>query len=218
MKKQIALLVVVATLACCSISQASITGAAWLPSSCSNLTCTAQTFDGTTLHMTGTQLSLNTARMSGAIITDTPGDPNLFLGASVNNDTANAWNGYRVNVVMDVLFNFVGFPTVDNPSPDTPPTDNWILAALAPPTQQVGGPYNGKYEGSIFYSAGTQIEIGDELDFNYEIHFASSTDYTVVQEMIPSLVPVPEPSTVVLLTLGGLGFAMRLRRNSRKAA
>ena len=220
MKKQIVLLVVVATFACCSVGKADITSAAWLPASCTNLTFLGQNFDATNsiLGVSAKQLSLNTARMSGTITTDTIGDPNLFLGASVNNDTANAWNGYRVNVVMNVLFNFVGAPTVDNPPGDTPPTDNWFLANLTAPTLQVGGLYDSKYEGSIFYSAGTPLGINDELDFNYEIHFASSTDYTVIQEMIPSLVPVPEPSMVALLTFGGLGLAMRLRRNSRKAA
>ena len=215
MKKQIALLVGVATLACCSISQASISSATWVPASCTNLTFMGQNFDtaSSTLGVSAHQLSLNTARMTGTITTDTTSDPTLFLGAAVNNDTSFAWNGYQVNVVMSVPFTFQGTPTVDNP-----PTSDWYLASVLGPTLQGGGLYAGKYEGTILYSAGTQLGIGAELDFNYAIHFASSTDYTVIQEMIPSLVSVPEPSTFVLLAIGGLGLAMRLRRNSRKGA
>lgn len=216
MKKQIALLVVVATLACCSVSKAGITGAAWVPASCTNLAFVGQNFDtaDSTLGVSAHQLSLNTARMVGDIYTDTIADPTLTISSSVNNDTGFAWNGYQVNVVMSVPFAF----TAPAPNVQNPPTPDWFLAAVVPPTLQGGGPWVGFYEGTLDFSAGTPVGIGGKLDFQYTISFGSSTHYILTQEMIPSEITIPEPSTVALLAIGGLGFALRLRRNSRIGA
>ena len=93
------------------------------------------------------------------------------------------------------------------------PDSTWFLAGTVGPTLQVGGPYAGKYEGTIKYAAGTPLGIGGELDFNYAIHFASSTDYAFTQEMIPIFSLVPEPSTLALSGMGGLMLALRFRRN-----
>jgi hypothetical protein len=222
MKKQIALLVVVATLACCSVSKADITGAAWVPASCTNLTFMGQNFDtaDSTLGVSAHQLSLNTARMAGNVITDTTSDPTLTLSSSVNNDTGFAWNGYQVNVIMSapggipVPFAF----TAPAPNVHNPPANDWFLAAVVPPTFQVSGPWAGYYEGTLDFSAGTPVGVGGELDFQYAVTFASSTHYILTQEMIPSMVTIPEPSTIALLAIGGLGLVMRLRRSSRIGA
>ena len=217
MKKQIALLVVVATLACCSVSKADITGAAWVPASCTNLTFMGQNFDtaDSTLGVSAHQLSLNTARMVGDIYTDTIADPTLTISSSVNNDTGFAWNGYQVNVVMSAPFSFVApAPNVQNP-----PVNDWFLAAVVPPTLQGGAsPWSGYYEGTLDFSAGTPVGINGKLDFQYTISFGSSTHYILTQEMIPSMVTIPEPSTIALLAIGGLGLVMRLRRSSRIGA
>ena len=213
MKKQIVLLVVVATFACCSVSQAMLTGAQWLPSSCTNLTCNSQDFDGDAVSMTGTQLSMNAARIVGTYTTDSPGDPTLFLGSSVDNDTGYVWDSYQVNVIMSVPFTFFGIPTVS-----TVPPDAWFLASTTAPTLQSSGPYTGKYEGTMIFSAGAPLGIGDVLFFNYAINFASSTDYAFTQEMIPMYSQIPEPGMLALAGLGGLALAFRLRRNSRTGA
>ena len=155
--------------------------------------------------MTGTQYS-------GPAQTDTTLDPTLFLGSSVDNDTGGAWIGYQVNVIMSVPFTFVGTPGVSDP------TSTWYLAntpmvgpgsGLYPPTD---------YEGTIYYSGGTPLGVGAELDFNYAIHFVGSTDYAFTQEMIPVFSEVPEPGTLALAGMGGLVLALRLRRSSRKGA
>jgi hypothetical protein len=205
MKKQIALLVVVATFACCSITRASITAAAWNTDNPLNLTCTyLYPFAGSTLDMDGVQHA-GLARMMGTIQTDTVLDPTLHLSSAVNNDTGFVWNGYRVNVFMSVPFAFVPpAPTVNNP-----PISDWFLAGQIGPS--LVGP--SQYEGSLFFSAGTPVGIGGELDFNYAIQFASSLDYSFTQEMIPSLVPIPEPGTFILAGMGALVLALRCRRN-----
>jgi hypothetical protein len=214
MKKQIALLVVVATLACCSISQASITSATWYSLDHNTLNCTSNAFASDTLGMSGTQKA-PAAHMVADIFTDTTADPTLTLSSIVNNDTGFAWNGYQVNVVMSVPFSF----TAPAPNAQNPPVNDWFLAAVVPPTLQGGAsPWAGYYEGTLDFSAGTSVGIGEKLDFQYTISFGSSTHYILTQEMIPSEITIPEPSTVALLAIGGLGFALRLRRNSRIGA
>ena len=214
MKKQIALLVVVATLACCSISHASITGATWENLNYNALNCTSNAFASDTLGMYGVQKG-GAASMKAIIDTDTIADPNLTLSSSVNNDTGFAWNGYQVNVVMSVPFAF----TAPAPNVQNPPTGDWFLAGVVPPTLQGGAsPWSGYYEGTLDFSAGTPVGIGEELDFQYTVTFGSSTHYIITQEMIPSMVTIPEPSTIALLAIGGLGLVMRLRRSSRIGA
>jgi hypothetical protein len=222
MKKQIGLLIVVATFACCSVSNASITNAWWTADTDGNIVCRDWTWNSTqpTLWMCGAQNGVPAqpgpglpAHMLGTILTDTAEDPTLFLGSSVNNDTGGMWIGYQVNVIMNAPFTFFGTPAVA-----TVPADSWFLAGTVAPSFQVSGPHAGLYEGTINFSGGTPLGIGDELDFSYAINFNSALSYAFTQEMIPIFSEVPEPSTVALLAVGGLGFALRMRRNSRKGA
>jgi len=150
--------------------------------------------------------------MTGQIFTDTLADPTLFLGSSVDNDTGGSWIGYQVNVVMSVPFTFSGTPTVF-----TVPGSSWVLAGPpSTPTLQGAGPYAGSYEGTIdFTDGGTPLAPGNELDFSYAVHFGSSLDSVVTQEMIPMFAEVPEPGTLGLAAMGGVLLALRLRRNSR---
>jgi len=205
MKKRIVLLVVVASFACCGVSRGSVTNAWWSNGGNNALVPSSTSFAGDSLSAVGIEYG-SPAQMVGTIATDTPDDPTLFLGSSVDNDTGAIWIGYQVNVVMSQTFTFSGTPTISNPTAD------WLVANVAAPTLQVGGLYAGKYEGTIDFAAGTPLGIGEELDFSYAIHFASSTDYAFTQEMIPMFALVPEPSTLALAATGGLMLALRLRR------
>jgi hypothetical protein len=140
--------------------------------------------------------------MVGTITTDSATDPTLFLGSAVDNDTSFAWTSYVVNVVMNAPFTFFGSPSVVNYPPSGP--SDWSVASVTTPALQGSGLYAGDYEGTIDLTGGTPVQVGDELDFSYAIHFSSSTDYAFTQEMIPQT--VPEPSELGLLTMSGLLF------------
>jgi hypothetical protein len=212
MKLKTILGAVVLTFACCFVSQASVTNALWWSANSQNLVC-SDGFSGGTLTMNGTQMGMDAA-MAGTIQTDTTLDPTLTLGSSVNNDTGLAWIGYQVNVIMGVPFSFVPpGPTVNNP----PPND-WIVASVVAPTLQASGPYAGQYEGTLLFSDGTPVGVGGELDWQYSINFGSSLDYSFTQEMIPVTAPIPEPSALGLIGLGGLVLVGRMVRQSRKVA
>jgi hypothetical protein len=86
----------------------------------------------------------------------------------------------------------------------TPP-GNWTSAVVSPAV------YDGSYwyVGNVSFSAGTPIQIGDELDFHYKISFAGHSSTNYLQE----LSPIPEPGTLVLLAgLVGMFALGYLRR------
>jgi hypothetical protein len=196
-----------AFLSFCAVSQANITDASWANDGDGAINCLQYgSLNNDTLSMYGDQFWAP-GHMLGSITTDTIGDPTLYLGSAVDNDTTFAWTGYVVNVVMANPFTFVGAATVSNPSAD------WSVAGVTAPALQVSGIYAGKYEGTIDFTDGTPLAIGDELDFQYAIHFSGSTDYSFTQEMIP----VPEPGMFNLAAMssclfGGVQLVKRLRR------
>ena len=208
MKMKTILWAVGATFGFCLASQASVTNAVWWSANPQNLSCSYDYTTGT-LTMDGTQMA-TTAQMSGTIQTDTPSDPTLTLGNSVNNDTGMAWNSYEVNVTMHVPFTFVNLP----PTVSNPPNNNWFPAGVAQPVS-IGG---GEYEGGIFFTGPSSVGIGGDLNFGYSINFGSSLDYSFTQEMIPNGTLIPEPSALALVGLGGLVLVGRFVRQSRKGA
>jgi len=219
MKKLVVLLTVAAALAFCSTTHATITGAWWASDGDGVINCTTGwspasatlTMDGVQRYVSGYGM---TGHMLGEITTDSPLDPTLYLGGSIDNDTGQAWLGYTINVMLSQNFSFAPtFPSVDNPlEPGT-----GFVAALNQPVLQNSGPWNGYWMGTIIYSqgAGSPIGVGQQMDFAYSITFAGSMSFSYCQEMIPSYTYIPEPSAIVLAGLGGLAFALRLRRNRR---
>ena len=142
MKLKAIALLVVATSSFSLVSQAGITGAAWSTVNPDSLTGSAYSFHNDVLTMSGVQYSSG-AQLSGSIQTDTPADPTLTLGSTVNNDTGNPWLGYVVNVAMDQPFTF----TTPGASVSNPTANDWFVASVIAPTLQSSGPYAGKYGG-----------------------------------------------------------------------
>jgi hypothetical protein len=220
MKTKVFVVFVLAFAGYCANSRATITNAFWNNDGDGAINCQqVGSFNGTTLSMAGDQC-WGPGHMLGTVQTDSPQDPTLYLGSSVNNDTSFAWTSYQVNVVMPVDFSFVAnaiFPNVENYPPSGP--SDWTVASVIAPTLQATGIYAGDYEGTINLTGGTPIPIGtqqaDELDFGYGITFAGSTDYSFTQEMIP--MGVPEPGDLGLasgLLFGGFQLVKLLRKKA----
>ncbi len=219
MKKLVLLLTATAALAFCSTANAIITDAYWDADDDGVIDCNTWTWTGgtaPTLWMSGDQLGLPgdpfaPGHMVGYVTLDSAEDPILTLNGTINNQTASAWYGYQINVIMSIPFTFVSpGPTVGNP-----PIYDWFVAGVGAPTVQLSGPYIGQYMGSLYFSKGTDIMFNESLDFLYSIEFSGSWGFQFTQEMIPWATTIPEPSTAVLAGFGALVLALRLRRNRR---
>jgi hypothetical protein len=228
MKTKILVAFGLAFLAFCTTGRADITNAWWHDDGDGVLVCktwgnNSGSLPAPNMTMTGDQYTVPgqsaAGHMLGWVQTDSPTDPTLYLGSAVDNDTAFAWTSYQVNVVMPVDFSFVANSEYVANYPASPPngwTPDWTVANVIAPILQNTGIYANKYEGTINLTGGTPVQVGDELDFGYGIHFAGSTDYSFTQEMIPMGV-VPEPSDLGLasaLLFGGIELVKRLRRKS----
>ena len=204
MKRLIFTLVVLGGMMCCTAGKANITSATFQSDNDGAIiNCPVYTWSGNvsdlSVPISGEQ-RWEPAHVVGTIdTTDATGDPTLTLSSSINNDTTFAWTAYIVNVYMNTTFVLSGAGV-------TVPGD-WATAVTQPN-------WNGsQYEGQLYFTAGTPVTPGGNLDFAYTISFSGATSYSFTQEMIP----VPEPGTVGFLAAGGLllgGLAtIRLRRN-----
>jgi hypothetical protein len=131
--------------------------------------------------------------MVGTITSDTALDPTLIMHNLIDNDTGVAWTSYQVNVKMSTVFTLSNDVAYD-------PSD-WT-SSITQPTL-VGS----EYIGSVLFTAGTPVGVGDTFEFGYRVSFDGATSYQFCQEMVP----VPEPATMGLLALGGLAVLRRRR-------
>ncbi len=139
--------------------------------------------------------------MIGNVTTDSPSDPTLILTTDVTNDTTFPWTGYDVAVSMANTFTLSAAAVI-------PPPGDWSVATTAP----VWDPSASQYVGTIDFTGGTPIAIGDDLEFSYKLAFSGNTYYAFTQAMMP----VPEPSTIALLGAGFVGLlAWRWRKRGR---
>ena len=206
MEKRAIIVIVLAVLVCCSISNASITNLTYASDGDGAFVCTPYNWEPNTNEFTlsvyGDQYWAP-GHMLGDVYTDTAEDPTLTISSGIENDTTFAWTAYFVNVYMSTNF------TISNVTVINPPITNWTVVSVSPVT------YTGSnYVASIEYDTGTPVAIGDELDFSYKLSFLGSTHYSFTQEMTP----VPEPGTLGLVTISGLllgGF--KLARRWRRA-
>jgi hypothetical protein len=213
MRPKTLVLLGLALLSYCTSSNANITNAWWHDDNDGAVNCSTWNASGLNtssvdLSMTGVQ-NWAPGHMIGWAQTDSTADPTLGLFTSVDNDTSFAWTSYQVNVYMQVPFTVVpGSVAVTMPS-------DWTFSS---PTYSTAGPgpFAGDYEATLIFNSGTPLNIGGEMDFDYAIHFASSTDYWFAQEMMPN--EVPEPGVFNLATMSGLFFGAShlIKRLGRK--
>jgi hypothetical protein len=199
----ISVLVAVAALVCCSTSRATITNAWWWDDGDGAVVCESTNWVGSdvnTLSMYGDQYRAP-GHMTGTVDTATIEDPTLKLSTAIENDTSFAWTAYDVNVYMSTNFT-VSYVNVTNPS------TNWTVVSYDATALFTGS----NWVSHIVFDTGTPVAINDELDYNYKLTFSGSTHYSFTQEMIP----VPEPSAVALVAIGGLFLARFTLRRGRR--
>jgi hypothetical protein len=139
--------------------------------------------------------------------TDTPSDPTLTIGNTIDNESPFVWTAYIVNVAMSQTFS-ISNAVVNLPS-------GWSENVTQPILQ------GGNYVGTIDYfvtGGGTPVAIypgaNSTLDFSYQITFTGSTSYSFTE----SAMAVPEPSGLSSLMAGGLvvGGTMIVKRRQAK--
>jgi hypothetical protein len=142
--------------------------------------------DEYTLTMDGVQ-NWAPAHILGDFTADSELDPTVWMIETVQNNTAFAWTGYKIEVQMNKTF------TIS--SPVTP--DDWTATIIAP--VQVGS----NWIGYVNYASGTPIGIGQEGDFGFKMAFLGSVAFCTEQT------PIPEPATMTLLCMGALALIRR---------
>lgn len=192
MKKVAAFLIILVGLAFCSTSNATITNVtSWADTDgaivCSNYTWTVGDLD---LNIYGDQ-SGAPAHVFINALTDSAEDPNLTIHNTIDNDTTFAWTAYHVNVFLATNFTLSAATIY-------PPPNDWTINPIIQPI------WNGSaYEGQIDYVGGTPIAINGAFEFGYKMTFSGLTSFTFTQELIP----LPEPSSIALVAIGGLLLA-----------
>ena len=204
MKKQTAVLAILAVLFFCSTSRANITNVTYFSVDQNAFSCADWSWSGNAsevpVNVYGDQL-LAPGSLVLNVLADTE-DPTLNIANSIDNETSFAWTKFTVNLTMAVPFTLTGV-TVTAPVPGTP---DWGVVSYDATANLVGG----NYVATVVYDNGTAIPNDSitAIDFGYSVHFSGSPAYTITQEMIP----VPEPGTLGLVGVGTLLFGYLARR------
>jgi hypothetical protein len=193
MKKQSAVLVVLAVLFFCSTSRANITNVCYDSDHDGAFVCTPCSLS-TNANVVPVDIYGDQHSAPGHLIlnvlTDSPDDPTLNVNNSIDNETDFAWTEFTVNLTMAVPFSLTNV-TVGLPL-------DWHVISYDPAAINT----TSNFLATVVYDTGGPIPNGGTIDFGYSVHFSGSPAYTITQEMIP----VPEPGTLGLVGLSLLLF------------
>ena len=207
MKKQSAVLAILAILFFCSTSRAMITNVCYASDGDGAFVCTPWSLSTNAselgVSVYGDQHSAPGHLVLG-VLTDSPEDPTLNISNSIDNETDFAWTKFTVNLTMAVSFSLANV-TVTAPG-------DWHVVSYDP----VAINTTSNFLATVVYDTGAPIpnDGTSTIDFGYSVHFSGSPAYTITQEMIPTeeTNTVPEPGTLGLVGVGMLLFVQLARR------
>ncbi len=136
------------------------------------------------------------AHVEGEFTADSEEDPTVWLVQTIENQTDFVWTGYQIKIGMNKPFSI---DSVIGPL-------DWTWNVVQPVAGDIpndGGP---GYVGYVDFVAGTPIQIGGSGNFGLVFSFLGGVEFCTEQ------IPTPEPTSLLLLGLGGLGL---MRRRSR---
>ena len=147
-----------------------------------------------TLSMDGLQ-NWYPAHVVGDFNTDTELDPTVWIAETVDNNTTFAWTDYHITIGMTKTFSI---------STSVIAPDDWTFVVTQPVVGSIPGGGTG-WVGTIDYYVGdgSPIGIGESGDFGFKVSFLGKVAFCTEQ------IPTPEPTTLVLLSIGVLAFIRR---------
>ena len=205
MKRRGILLGVLIALICCSSSYANITNVTYASDDDGAFSCTPWSWSGNSSEVDMSvygDLFWGPAHMFVNVETTDASDPTLKISNSIENDSSFAWTQFTVNLSMAVSFTLTNV-TVTAPG-------DWSVVSFDQTANFAGS----NYVATVVYDTGSAIPNDNvsTIDFGYWVKFSGSPSYELCQEMIP----VPEPSSLALVGIGGLFLARLVSRRGRK--
>ena len=200
-------LIVLALFVCCSASYANLTNVTYASDGDGAFACTPWSWSGTPTNEVDVgaygDLFYGPGHMIITALADSAEDPTLKISNSIENDSSFAWTQFTVKLTMAVPF------TLTNVTVSVP-----TLWSVVSGDNQNATLIGGNYVATVVYDTGPAIpnDAISTIDFGYWVKFTGSPSYILTQEMIP----VPEPSSLALVAIGGLFLARFASRRGRK--